>query len=620
MLLRPKRFLTFLLIVAAPLILFSSVGFLYAISSLRESIRGELQALLSSTKLDIDSAVHERQRELIAVAKSRALMDVFTTRQSSSASEAFDNHLPGNIGEQIKAQEYCLDVISPLITDRGFSSIAALTPNRLPLFWYESDVTSGLPAAVSREGNFGEPFEDPLDFSSLKHGQTSCVTTIKPELGPILRCVTPVSGGQTIIGAVTGDIKLDKVVGDVARRVGPRDSSAPNGNANRVFVLDPSGYIIYHENDAVRLQNVKDSLPELMPIANAMLAGPPGEQFYDTNEGEQMLAAYTQCEAGLSLALIRNYTAASAGARRWGWSTLAIAAAVGLGLAILLTIIYQRKEQSLERVTEGVSAIAKGELDLHIDAHSRDDIRQLAEGVNLVTDRLREQLAREAEVRQLGSFLRFSAMLTHDLKNAIGGLSLLVQNMEQHYSDDAFRIEAMAELRRETETLNRLVERISSPVNTLSGEYKRPQSVELTMLIKGVVKKQTVSVHQLRMELPASLMARVDRERIERVVENLVLNALEAMNNKPGVLTITAGQQDVERVFFSISDTGVGMTERFLEQKVFRPFATTKEKGMGLGLYTCREVVLAHGGTIEVTSKPSAGTTFRVVLPSAATE
>lgn len=616
MLLRPKLFLTFLLIVAAPLILFSSVGSLYAISSLGESIRGELQALLRSTKLDIDSAVHERQQELIAVAKSRALLDVFTTRQSS-ASGVFDNHLPGNIGEQIKAQEHCRDVISPLITDRGFSSITALTPNKLPVFWYENVVTSGVPTAVSREGNFAEPFEGPLNISSLKQGQISCVNTIQPELGPIVRCVTPVSGGQTIIGAVTGDIKLDKVVGDVGRRVGPRDSSAPNVNANRVLVLDPSGYIIYHENDAVRLQNVKNSLPELRPIADAMLAGPPGEQFYVTNEGEQMLAAYTQCEAGLSLALIRNYTAASARARRWGWSTLAIAAAVGLGLAILLTIIYQRKEQSLERVTEGVLAIAKGELNLHIDAHSRDDIRQLAEGVNLVTDRLREQLAREAEVQQLESFLRFSAMLTHDLKNAIGGLSLLVQNMEQHYSDDAFRVEAMAQLRVETETLNRLVERISSPVNTLSGEYKRPQSVELTTLIKGVVKKQTLSAHQLRMELPASLMARVDRERIERVVENLVLNALEAMNNKPGVLTITAGQQDVERVFFSISDTGIGMTERFLKQKVFRPFATTKEKGMGLGLYTCREVVMAHSGTIEVTSKPGAGTTFRVVLPSA---
>ena len=71
-------------------------------------------------------------------------------------------------------------------------------------------------------------------------------------------------------------------------------------------------------------------------------------------------------------------------------------------------------------------------------------------------------------------------------------------------------------------------------------------------------------------------------------------------------------------VLLSVSDTGVGMSETFMEEKLFHPFATTKRKGVGLGLYTCREVVVANGGAIEVNSKQGAGTTFRVVLPSAA--
>ena len=65
-----------------------------------------------------------------------------------------------------------------------------------------------------------------------------------------------------------------------------------------------------------------------------------------------------------------------------------------------------------------------------------------------------------------------------------------------------------------------------------------------------------------------------------------------------------------------MSDTGVGMTDAFIEQKLFHAFATTKKKGMGLGLYTCREVVTANGGSINVTSKVGVGTTFSVVLPS----
>ena len=71
-----------------------------------------------------------------------------------------------------------------------------------------------------------------------------------------------------------------------------------------------------------------------------------------------------------------------------------------------------------------------------------------------------------------------------------------------------------------------------------------------------------------------------------------------------------------ERVFLSVADTGAGMTEEFIRTRLFHPFATTKAKGIGLGLYTCREVVEAHGGRIEVESKKGEGTRFRVVLPS----
>ena len=60
------------------------------------------------------------------------------------------------------------------------------------------------------------------------------------------------------------------------------------------------------------------------------------------------------------------------------------------------------------------------------------------------------------------------------------------------------------------------------------------------------------------------------------------------------------------------------MSPRFIEERLFHPFATTKKRGVGLGLYTCREVVVANGGSIGVDSQEGAGTTFRVVLPSAA--
>ena len=99
------------------------------------------------------------------------------------------------------------------------------------------------------------------------------------------------------------------------------------------------------------------------------------------------------------------------------------------------------------------------------------------------------------------------------------------------------------------------------------------------------------------------------------MLDNLVLNALEAMSDG-GTLTIEAGHTDDGLPTFSVGDTGRGMSKSFIETRLFRPFSTTKKTGIGLGLYTCREVIHASGGTIKVNSVEGAGTTFHVVLPS----
>src|SRR5689334_3815434 len=92
------------------------------------------------------------------------------------------------------------------------------------------------------------------------------------------------------------------------------------------------------------------------------------------------------------------------------------------------------------------------------------------------------------------------------------------------------------------------------------------------------------------------------------------------MGSRSGQLTIEAGPSKGSKVFFSVTDTGDVMREHFSEERLFHPFEKTKKRGVGLGLYTCREVVRANGGTIEVSSEQGAGTTFRVVLPSAPLE
>jgi signal transduction histidine kinase len=237
-----------------------------------------------------------------------------------------------------------------------------------------------------------------------------------------------------------------------------------------------------------------------------------------------------------------------------------------------------------------------------------------------MSDRLRELIAREAESKQFESFMRLSAMLTHDLKNAITGLSMLVSNMEKQFHREEFRADAVWSLREATDKLRRIVSRLSEPVKSLSGEYRRDsQPTDLVPIIKRVISanvEPAAPLYEIETRLPETLVATIEPGRIENVIENLVINALEAMGARGGRLNIEAGVESPGRIFFSVADTGTGMTEEFVKTRLFRPFMTTKSKGIGLGLFTCREIVETHGGRLEVESRSGAGTRFRVVLPS----
>ena len=105
----------------------------------------------------------------------------------------------------------------------------------------------------------------------------------------------------------------------------------------------------------------------------------------------------------------------------------------------------------------------------------------------------------------------------------------------------------------------------------------------------------------------------VDGEEIKKVIVNLVQNAFEASAGQAPVTVETRGENG--GVCVRVSDVGIGMTEDFMKNHLFRPFRTTKEKGLGIGLYQCRQIVEAHGGRLEAQSAVGKGTVFTVYLP-----
>ena len=97
------------------------------------------------------------------------------------------------------------------------------------------------------------------------------------------------------------------------------------------------------------------------------------------------------------------------------------------------------------------------------------------------------------------------------------------------------------------------------------------------------------------------------------VILNLITNAYEAIE-KEGMIKVAASMNEGE-ISIKVSDTGVGISEEYIESCIFKPFRSTKKSGFGIGLYQCKTIVDAHGGKIEVESKKGAGTTFTIKLP-----
>jgi signal transduction histidine kinase len=214
---------------------------------------------------------------------------------------------------------------------------------------------------------------------------------------------------------------------------------------------------------------------------------------------------------------------------------------------------------------------------------------------------------------------QWSSMLVHDLKNYLTPVRLVARNLVSFKDRPDVIVKA-------SQDLDTVVLHMQALMQKLSKLRHQPRAgmglvdlgaVTSTALDKLMVARDGLTVES---ELQPALRVAGDEEMLRRVLDNLLTNAVEAMQDG-GVLKVDGrlldGPTAPARVCLTVADTGCGMPPQFLEQRLFRPFATTKESGLGLGLYQSRAIVRAHGGDLTIESTPQVGTTARVLLPAA---
>ena len=227
---------------------------------------------------------------------------------------------------------------------------------------------------------------------------------------------------------------------------------------------------------------------------------------------------------------------------------------------------------------------------------------------SIMNARLSEGLA---HARELETFDRVTSAVIHDVKNSVSALSLLSRNALRNFDDPEFQRDTITTLSRTVERMTRLLGKLSSPVEASA---LRTERVDLAAVVLEAT-THLAADDRVRLRRDIAPVGEVcgDRDALLRVVENLVTNAVEAIEGQ-GTVTVTLYEEG-GRAVIAVSDTGCGIPEDFLRRFLFSPFRSTKKGGWGIGLYHTKQVVERHDGEIHVESMEGRGTTFWVKLP-----
>jgi two-component system, NtrC family, nitrogen regulation sensor histidine kinase NtrY len=308
--------------------------------------------------------------------------------------------------------------------------------------------------------------------------------------------------------------------------------------------------------------------------------------------------------------------------RRIRWLALGVVS-VGLVIGLLLSWwAAARVTRPVRQLADGAREVAEGKWNARVEVRGRDEIGRLAGAFNTMTQQLVEQRERLLQAERVAAWREVARRLAHELKNPLFPLQTTVENLQRARDqnpgqfDEVFR-ESTSILISEIENLKKIVGRFSDFARMPQPELA---TVHLNELVRSVVKlfeAQFSAVGrppitpELHLEdgLPAM---QADATLLERALENLVLNAMDAMPSG-GVLMLRTTHSDTE-VHLEISDTGAGLTPEECE-RLFTPYYTTKQHGTGLGLAIVQSVISDHGGRISVESETGVGTSFHIELP-----
>ena len=256
------------------------------------------------------------------------------------------------------------------------------------------------------------------------------------------------------------------------------------------------------------------------------------------------------------------------------------------------------------------------------DVAAASEIKELARAFETMTRQLVDQRDRLVQAERVAAWRELARRLAHELKNPLFPLRVTIDNLRRARSlapaefDEVFD-ESVSALTTGLQNLNTVVARFS--------DFARMPTPEFSQISLNGIIEEALSVFRAQLTAPGRAaialtvdldsnvgLVRVDADQIGRAIQNLLLNAIDAMP-QGGELRVRS-RRDGDVVHIDVADTGEGLTAEERD-RLFTPYYTTKQHGTGLGLAIVQSVVADHSGKIRVDSEAGKGTIFHIELP-----
>jgi len=295
-------------------------------------------------------------------------------------------------------------------------------------------------------------------------------------------------------------------------------------------------------------------------------------------------------------------------------------------IGIMFTIYLARRYTApIHRLASGVKDVSSGDLSVTFDVQTGDEIGELAENLNEMVSKLKERELLEKrlfEAEHLSKVGQLASGIAHEIRNPLNYISLAIDHLQSELlpmcpgrADELGTITST--IKEEVRKANYMVVNFMNygrPLKLRLQKVYYPDLLDKTMpILQDKLKEQGIEVvREIEPDLPAM---QVDPELMRNCLSNFITNGAQSMPDG-GRIVLGASLDRASGTFrLTFSDSGMGIAPQDLE-KVFQPYFTTKEAGIGLGLAITERIVKEHGGTLEVASTVGVGTTFTVVLPA----